>query len=97
MEFRLVALNSVEPYLRWWKSCPSGDGRKGRWYPQWPIVVLKMATLYHRMATERWDPMTNGPARIGMRFTNTCSRGWQYTETMPTGAVHSWCVLWMCL
>ena len=52
-------------HLRWWKSWNSGDGRKGRWYPQWEMVVLIRATQYHRQVVVRWEPRSTGPSATG--------------------------------
>ena len=39
------------------------------------------------------DFMMTGTMVTGMRLQKICSRGWQYTQIMPTGAVHSYVVL----
>ena len=86
-------------YLLWWKSCASGEGRNGRWYPQWEIVVLITASIIQSHSDARWLPKklpsNSGPEIMGSVLTKKCSTGWQYVEHSPIGAVHSWWVLWM--
>lgn len=53
-------------HLKWWKSWNSGEGRKGRWYPQWEMVVLTRAREYQKVVVARWDPMIAGPTITGM-------------------------------
>lgn len=60
-------------HLRWWKSWNSGEGRKGRWYPQWEMVVLIRATQYHMQVVETWEPRITGPITTGIRL-ESCSR-----------------------
>lgn len=52
-------------HLRWWKSWNSGEGRKGRWYPQWEMLVLIRARQYQRVVLDRWEPMITGPTITG--------------------------------
>ena len=84
-------------YLKWWKSCASEEGMKGRWYPECVCVVLNIAIEYHNHTTERWEPMMKPPVKRGIRSVMRCSSGCEYTLMMESGAVHSWCFLWMYL
>lgn len=52
-------------YLRWWKSWNSGEGRRGRWYPQWEMVVLTRARQYHKVVVVTWEPRSTGPIATG--------------------------------
>lgn len=52
-------------HLRWWKSWNSGEGRKGRWYPQWEMLVLTRARQYQRAVVVTWEPRTTGPITTG--------------------------------
>lgn len=55
-------------HLRWWKSWNSGEGRKGRWYPQWEMVVLTRATQYHMEVVDTWEPRRTGPLTTGNKL-----------------------------
>ncbi len=46
---------------------------------------------------DTWEPIMIGPSPIGPKLPTKCSSGWEYTDVMPVGAVHSWWVLWMYL
>lgn len=52
-------------HLRWWKSWNSGEGRRGRWYPQWEMVVLTRARQYHKVVVVTWEPRSTGPIATG--------------------------------
>lgn len=56
--------------LRWWKSWNSGEGRKGRWYPQWETVVLTSARQYHMHVLDTCEPSSTGPITTGSRLEN---------------------------
>lgn len=56
---------TIKTHLRWWKSWNSGEGRKGRWYPQWEMLVLIRATQYQRVVVAKWEPMITGPITTG--------------------------------
>lgn len=61
--------------LRWWKSWNSGEGRKGRWYPQWDMLVLTRARQYHMVVVDRWEPRITGPATTGSMFESYRTEG----------------------
>ena len=68
-------------YLLWWKSWASGEGKNGRWKPQWATVVLATARNNHSHCDAKWlpkqPPSNIGPAVIGNELTKKCSKGWQ--------------------
>ena len=51
----------------------------------------------HSHMLAMWDFIKTGPNTGGSMFEIMCSNGWAYTAVQPTGAVHSWCFLWICL
>lgn len=46
-----------DTYFKWWKSCASGLGKKGKWYPEWAFNVFKMAKQNQSQAVEMWLPI----------------------------------------
>lgn len=64
-----------ETYLRWWKSWNSGEGSKGRWYPQCDTVVISRAMVNHRVVVTRCDPRRIGPIMAGSMLDSCGSQG----------------------
>ena len=72
---RLIVLPKFWLNLRWWKSWASGEGRSGKWYPLWEIVVWRMAMENQNQAVAKWQletstPKNNGPAVIDLFIWN---------------------------
>ena len=63
-------------YFWWWKSWASGEGKKGKWYPQWDTSVVATANENHNQPVATWDPMISGPITTGNILATRCSTGW---------------------
>ena len=72
---RNAYVNIPAAHLKWWKSCASGEGMKGRWYPEWLCVVLNKDIATNSHTTERWEPKMTLPRWRGMRSARMRSSG----------------------
>lgn len=59
--------------FKWWKSCASGEGRRGKWYPLCETVVVRTAIEVHSHVVIMWEFIRRGPTKTGNKFESMCS------------------------
>lgn len=69
-----VGLNLFKSYFKWWKSWASGDGKNGKWYPEWAFKVDNNAIVNQSQAVAMCALQINTPKNGGKMLLKMCSK-----------------------